>query len=181
MSDDKSNGKVWQKIKVQHTEKVQMINGWRRQKSEKIVKRLVHSLAQKLWRTELGVGSGVLRYPPMVDEQDISKQECKVLDDPLITKTDRKRWVKTWLLHPDAQWLGERRDSSPNSLPIHMSQSSGFQPLLTWKSPAWPIPDFFPVSLLSLCWIWHWGPHSLRNTAFPCFSWSDRDLFSWFF
>lgn len=48
MSDDKLNGKVWQKMKVQHTEKVQMINGWRRQKSEKIVKRLVHSLAQKL-------------------------------------------------------------------------------------------------------------------------------------
>ena len=48
MSDDKSNAKVWQQMKVQHTEKVQMINGWRRQKFEKIVKRVLHSLAQKL-------------------------------------------------------------------------------------------------------------------------------------
>ena len=147
MSDDKSNGKVWQQAKAQHTEKVQKMNGWSRQEFEKIVKWLVHSPAQKLWRTELGVGSGVLRYPPMMDEQDISQQEWTVLDDTLITKTERKRWVRTWLLHPEAQWSGERTPSSPDSLSTHMSQPPGFQPWLTRKSPTWPIPDFFPVSL----------------------------------
>ena len=142
-------------MKVQHTEKVQMINGWRRQKSEKIVKRLVHSLAQKLWRTELGVGSEVLWYPPMVDEQDISKQECKVLDDPLITKTDRKRWVKTWLLHPDAQWLGERTVGQLTQLPPHSHESViWFSAIAHLEIPrlanTWLLPSLSTVSLLDL-------------------------------
>ena len=139
-------------MKVQHTEKEQMINGWRRQKFEKIVKRLVHSLAQKLWRTELGVGSGVLRYPPMVDEQDILKQEWKVLDDTLITKTERKRWVKTWLLHPDARWWGKECTAHPTPSPFPWVNHLVFSHLLTWKSPTWPIPDSFPVSLLVSLW-----------------------------
>ena len=168
-------------MKVQHTEKVQMINGWRRQKFEKIVKRLLHSLAQKLWRTELGVGSGVLRYPPMVDEQDILKQEWKVLDDTLITKTERKRWVKTWLLHPDARWWGKECTAHPTPSPfpwvnhlVFSHCSPGNPPLGQYLTPSQSL-------YLFLCWIWPWGPHSPRNTTFPCFLWSDCGLFSWFF
>lgn len=86
MSNESSNGKGWQ-----HTSDSMVKKRIGKEKEgkhfEETAKRLVQADEDRNSVLELGE---VLRYPPMVDEQDIFKEE-KMLDDTPIPSIERKR------------------------------------------------------------------------------------------